>query len=254
MKRKSLFIVVLFLAAFQVISGTTCRKKQDPGSALAQAGGEEAVNALDETGTEAEIEPAPKGRIEIKGADFAGHEVRNAATGEKAGVINSQKSTAELPPGVYEVVFGRMVWKNVEVKEDVTTILVPGGISVKQAALQGHDVVEVGTGTVQGSVSSLKNTLTLIPGKYAVMFGKLSWPVEVQPGVTVTLNPGTVEVVNADVAGHKIFDKTGDVVGEVSSIQSSIPLPPGDYEIDIDGSRVPFTLREGDSRKFERQG
>lgn len=43
-----------------------------------------------------------------------------------------------------------------------------------------------------------------------------------------TLNPGTVQVKGAHYQGHKIYDRTGTVVGDVSNIRGWIPLPPGE--------------------------
>jgi hypothetical protein len=179
--------------------------------------------------------------------------VRRADTGEKVDRISSVRSTAELPAGIYDVTIGKSVLKGVEVKAKETTVLEPGVLIVEHASLSGHDILETGTGIVQGNVSSLYNHITLFPGKYAVTFGKLTWPVEVEAGKTTTVNPGTIEVVRAHYMGHKIFDKAGEVVGEVSHTTNWIPLPPGEYAIEIAGERISFTLKEGQAVKFKNK-
>ncbi len=194
----------------------------------------------------------PKGWIEIKGADYTGHEVRTSGAGEKVDVVNSLRSTVAVPAGRYEVTFGTSVWKDVEVKAGETTRLIPGSLVVSHASLQGHDVLDE-AGAVEGRVSATMDNITLIPGRYTVMFGPLGWAAEVKAGETVKLDPGIVDVVRADSAGHKIFDASGQLVGHVSNIQSSIPLPPGSYVIDLDGTKTPFTLKDGDRLKFERK-
>ena len=47
--------------------------------------------------------------------------------------------------------------------------------------------------------------------------------------------------------------KSGEVAGEVSNIADTLPLPPGDYTVDVGGKAVPFTLREGEHLKFEER-
>ncbi len=39
----------------------------------------------------------------------------------------------------------------------------------------------------------------------------------------------------------------------MSNIANTIPLPPGDYTIDVGGEAIPFTLREGERPKFEEK-
>lgn len=199
------------------------------------------------------VEKKGPGWLTMKYADLSGHEVTNAETGEKVATLSSLGSTAKLPAGIYNVTVGQSVWKSVVVKAGETTVLNPGLLEVKKASLEGHDVIDPETGVVQGQVSSLHNTVTLIPGEYQVMFGKLPWDVVIRTGEKTVVNPGTVEVQGAHYTGHKIFTKNGEYVGEVSNIQDTIPLPPGDYVIEIDEQKIPFTLKEGQDLKFERK-
>lgn len=230
-----------------MLAVTSCSKKNGSGSSPSES----TSSRASETTAAKRSGEAEKGWLEIKNADLHGHEVRKSETGEKVEQITSLRSAVELPAGIYDLTFGKAVWKNVEVKAKETTVLAPGALVVNHAALGGHDVVEVENSVVHGKVSTLNNNITLIPGKYAVMFGKLAWPVEIKSGETTTLDPGTVEVVRAHYLGHKIYDKTGTVVGEVSNIMSSIPLPPGEYVIEIGGKKISFALKEGEDQKFE---
>ena len=72
-----------------------------------------------------------------------------------------------------------------------------------------------------------------------------------QAGETLVLKPGTVQAVKASVQGNKIRNKKGEVIGEVSSTMNWIPLPPGDYTVDLGGKAVPFKLKEGEELKFQ---
>jgi hypothetical protein len=236
------------VAAALVLGAAECSKKR-----TAEEGPESLGDETSEVLAEASGENAPQGWLEVKGAGLKGQEVRKAGTSEKVEVVSATRSVVPLPPGTYDVVFGKSLWKGVVIVEGRTTSLRPGWITVARAALEGHEVVEEATGTVQGRVSSLEDTIALVPGRYLVMFGKLPWPVVVRTGETLVLRPGIVEVPYSDATGHGIYDRSGAGVGEVSNIQSSIPLPPGEYEIELGGTRIPFSLREGETKRFERE-
>jgi hypothetical protein len=245
LRSKILFAVVV---AALVFGAAECSKKKTVAENPEPLAGEpEGARA------EAAEESAPRGWLEVKGAGLEGQEVRKAGTYEKVELVSATRSVVPLPPGTYDVVFGRSLWKGVVVVEGRTASLVPGWISVAHASLEGHEIVEEASGIVQGSVSALKDTIALVPGRYVIMFGKLPWPVELRAGETLTLRPGIVEVPYADASGSRIYDRSGAVVGEVSNVRSSIPLPPGDYEIELEGTRVPFSLKGGDIQRFERE-
>jgi len=246
MKREALLAGAVVLV---LLGAAACSKKAaESGSAGRADGGTPGSGAA-----VGQAAAAVRGWLEVQDADLAGHEVRRAGTGEKAGEITSANSRIELAAGSYDVVFGRSVWKDIEVTAGTVTRLVPGRLTLVGASLGGHEVVDAGTGLVQGSLSSLKDSMSLVPGRYLVKFGPLDWAAEVEAGRTTALKAGIVEVQGAHFQGHSISTASGLVAGEVSNIQSSIPLPPGDYVIEIDGKKYPFTLREGARKTFERK-
>ncbi|MBI5585896.1 MAG: VWA domain-containing protein [Deltaproteobacteria bacterium] len=204
-----------------------------------------------ETSRTAKVEKKGPGRLEIKGADLAGHQITRADTGEKVGSLGHTQSSLELPAGIYNVTIGKAVWKSVEVRAGEKTTLTPGFLTVEHAWISGHNVTEAETGAVHGQVSSLQNNLALMPGDYEVSFGKAVWPVRIKAGEKKTLHPGTVQVVKADYRGHKIRNKKGEELGSVSNTQDWMPLPPGEYTIELKGKAVPFTLQEGEEKKFQ---
>jgi Mg-chelatase subunit ChlD len=191
------------------------------------------------------------GWIKVEGADLNGHVVTKAETGEEVETISSLKSTVKLPEGIYNVTVGQGVWKSVEVKSGETTVLEPGWLTVEKASIQGHTVIDSETGVEHGSVSNLKSTMALMPGSYEVSFGQTLWPVEIKAGQTTRLTPGTVQVKHADIQGHAIFDAQGREIGSVSATLDWMPLPPGDYAIELEGERKPFTLKQGEDLVFE---
>lgn len=236
------------LAAILFLAVSQCSKKKASGGDADME-----LREAEQAVVDAAERSAARGWLEVKGAGLEGQEVRKAGTEEKVELVSATRSVVALPPGTYDVVFGKGLWTGVAVQENGTTTLVPGWITVSRAALEGHAVEDAATGLVHGHISPLADTMALVPGRYIVMFGRLGWPVEVRSGETLVLRPGTVEVPYADVAGHRIFDRAGAPVAEVSNIKSAVPLPPGEYEIEIGERRIPFTLREGDALRFDKE-
>jgi hypothetical protein len=240
---------IFLTVSFLILNLMACSSKKDVDAAKRGDASDKAGETADKKG----VAEKDLGWLQIKNADLKGQEVRKADSGEEVERVTSLRSTVELPAGMYSVTFGKAIWKGVEVRAKETTVLEPGALVVNHASLSGHDVIQAETDIIQGTVSVLNNNITLIPGKYIVKFGKLAWPVEIKAGLTTTINPGTVEVVRAHFQGHKIYSKAGEVVGEVSNIQSLIPLPPGEYEIEIGGKKLSFALKEGENLKFENK-
>ena len=198
------------------------------------------------------VEEEGQGWLEVKGADISGHTVRSAETGEEVAMISAVNAIAELPAAIYNVTIGSAVWKSIEVKTGETTVLEPGLLNVKPASIRGHMVAERETGEEHGMVSSLHQTIALMPGDYDVFFGEMSWPVRIEGGQTVTLKPGTVQVKGAYIGGHAIHAADGRAVCSVSATLNWAPLPPGQYTIEVDGQTRPFTLAEGEAVEFTR--
>jgi hypothetical protein len=193
-----------------------------------------------------EVPGTAPGNLEITGADLMGHEVVDAATGKLMGEISATQSVLRLPPGIYNATFGEGVWRGVRVEAGKTTTLQPAVLTLRGAGIMGHRIADSETGLVLGEVSSIKSTITLLPGTYDVTFGNTVWPmVKMDGGTTTTLNPGVIHVAGATLQGHMVRTRQGREVGSVSSLGSSMPLPPGSYTVDIEGKAVPFTIAEG---------
>jgi len=189
--------------------------------------------------------PRP-GKLEIKNAELAGHVVTEAESGKSVGKLSSSQSVMELPSGFYNVTFGNAVWKSVEIKPAETTVLTPGVLAVQNAALTGHKVLDAETGVEIGNVTALKNSITVLPSTFSVTFGAALWKdIEVKLGERKVLNPGVVSVPGADIRGYPIKDEAGTVVASVSATQSSAPLPPGKYTLEIGAQKVPIELAAG---------
>jgi hypothetical protein len=193
------------------------------------------------------------GMLSMEGADLPGHAVTNAETGEKLGVLSHAQSALKLPAGIYNVGIGKMFWKSIEISPGAATILKPAILRIEHANIRGHKVVENETGEEFDSVSQTRDSIVLIPGDYEVFFGNAVWPVAATPGGKITLNPGLVTVRGASSQGHKIRTLRGDLVETANQAMPTIPLPPGEYTIEIDGRMKPFTLKEGDKLVFQKK-
>ncbi|MFN7942862.1 MAG: VWA domain-containing protein [Thermoanaerobaculia bacterium] len=209
---------------------------------LAKALGEASVHGMEA------VKPmgSEPGNLEIQNADMRGHKVTDAATGAEVGEASSFKSLIRVPPGIYNVSFGKGVWRGVEVKPGGKTVLAPAVLAIEGAAMRGHKVLDSETGAEIDELSAFHASSPLLPGLYDVTFGGALWRnVRLDGGEKTTLRPGQLKVDGAAANGHAVFDASGAKVGEVSAFESRIPLPPGSYSIDLGGKRVPFTLAEG---------
>ena len=186
------------------------------------------------------------GNLEILHADMRGHAVTDAVTGAEAGKISSFASTIRVPPGIYDVTFGKGVWHGVEVRSGAKTVLEPAVLKIEGASMKGHKVLDSETGAELDQLSSFRSSAPMLPGLYDVTFGDTVWhQIRLDSGKTTTLRPGVFTLQNAGMESHDVFDASGAKVGSVNSFGSTIPLPPGSYSIDLGDQRVPFTLAEG---------
>jgi len=194
-----------------------------------------------------------EGMLSMEGADYPGHTVLNAETGEKVGVLSHAQPWLKLPAGIYNVGVGKMFWKSIEVTPGANMVLKPAILRIERANIRGHRVVENETGEEFDSMSQTRDSIVLIPGDYEVFFGNAVWPVAAMPGAKITLNPGLVTVRGASAQGIRIRTLRGDLVDSISHSMPTIPLPPGEYTIEIDGRMKPFTVKVGDNIVFQKK-
>jgi len=229
-----------------------CIAKVARGSYADAAGAAQLAAALQQAVAAKMEKVAPLGKepgnLQVKGADLIGHVVKDAATGKIVGEISSTIDTVKVPAGLYHVAFGNAWWKSVSVESGKTTVLEPAILEVENAGLNGHTVLDSETGAKIAEVSSIKKSVTLLPGVYEITFGKLVWPlVKVDGGKKTLLRPGRLKVEGASFGGHKVKTAAGADAGEVSNMAATLPLPPGDYTVEIGGQPVAFKIAEGET-------
>jgi hypothetical protein len=198
------------------------------------------------------LAPKPEpGRLEITDPGF--HAVFDAETEDKVGVVNRDRSTIELPAGLYNVVFDKLTWKSIEVRPGETTTLTPARLRIERSKF--HHLLDPETGEIVGTISNDTDEISFVPGVFDVSFGDALWRgVELREGETVVLNPATV-VIEGIPAGawYSVIDSDGNSVAGLRPGSASALLPPGAYVIEIDEQRVPVSLSEGKTLEIKLQ-
>ncbi len=109
----------------------------------------------------------------------------------------------------------------------------PGKLEVRRADMKGHKVSSAETGEIVASLNSAGPRKDLPAGIYNVTFGNAVWKsVEVKPGETTVLDPGVIEIRNANISGHTVFDaETGEEIGKISSSNPRITVLPSTFSV-----------------------
>lgn len=216
--------------------------------ALVQALGAAAIATM----TKVTIQADKPGNLTIKKPDYD-HQVTNPVSGEAVAAISSVRPSVLVPAGVYNVMFGDVAWKSVVVEAGKETVLTPGVLEVLNAGFDGHTIRDSETGLVHGSVSSVKTRMTLIPGTFDVTFGPLVWPqVRVDGGNVVTLNPGVIRIAGGTLKDSgTVYTPGGQKVGEMVLGRWSLPVPAGDYLVEVAGEQTPVKVAEGQIVQFD---
>jgi von Willebrand factor type A domain len=174
------------------------------------------------------------------------HVVLNAETGQEVGRLDSSKRELPLPAGIYEVKFGPASWKGIEVRPGETTTIEPG---VLQLSPNAHaTVVDSETGQTHGRLDNVSSSVTLMPGVYDLRFGKTEWRfIKIDGGKTTTLKPARV-ILSRGLKWQKarVTTQDGKEVFRFDAVTHQAALPPGDYVVEIDGSKLPFPATEGE--------
>lgn len=189
--------------------------------------------------------PQP-GVLEVKHAAMTGHKVTSAETGQIVASLNSSGPRKNFPAGLYNVTFGKAVWKSVEVKPGETTVLDPGVIEVRNPNITGHKVLDSETGEEIGKISSSNPRITVLPSTFSVQFGETLWKdIEVKIGEVKILNPGVIELAGLKATGARVLGEDGALAGRIVSSWPRLALPAGKYVVEVSGQRVPVELAEG---------
>jgi hypothetical protein len=210
---------------------------------LSKVLGQAAVSGI----AKVEVPQKGGGYLEVKKANMKGHKVFDAETGKQVAEVSPVVSgRVNLPAGIYHVQFGTMLWKSVEVRAGETTVLEPGYMTMENPSMRGHKIQDSETGQVQGEFSGMTKNNSVLPGIYDISFGPLLWKgFKIDAGQTLVIRPGLLIVNGATMAGHRVYTEKGEKAGEVSSVEKRIPLPPGNYTVELGGKKIPFTLAEG---------
>jgi hypothetical protein len=210
---------------------------------LAEAIGQASVKSM----AQVPVEGKEPGNLEIKNANPNGHDVLDAVTGAKAGDISSFRRVIRVPPGIYNVTFGKSgLWRGVEVHSKGATVLDPAVLEIENAAMNGNQVLDSETGAEIAELSSFTRTAALVPGLYDVTFGGTVWRnLRLDGGTKTVLHPGVLVLEGASPNGHKVFDASGKLVAEPTAFASSVALVPGPYTVVLGTTPKAIVLAEG---------
>jgi hypothetical protein len=193
------------------------------------------------------------GTLRMKVLGFStNHQVMDAS-GKAVDELSSAHTEAKLKPGVYSVKFGNGTWTSIEVKPGEVTEIKPGYLKVQPLSATAVDVLEPETREKVDELYSTRSTTTLIPGRFALKMGKVMWPeeVEVKPGETTTVVPGTIGVTShVGTLYFAVKNMEGEEVGRDASPGHKVTLPPGKYVLDIDIDKWIKTLTD-EQRRME---
>jgi hypothetical protein len=196
--------------------------------------------------------PKP-GKLVIHNAEMSGHKVSKADGGDVVATLNSSGPSAELPAGLYNVVFGKAVWKSVEIRPGETTTLDPGVIEIRNASITGHKVLDNETSEEIGSIVSSNPRISVLPSTFAVTFGKALWKdIEVKEGERKVLDPGVIKIIGGGIS-QRVLGEDGAEVDTIVSSSPRAPLPPGNYTVEVAGQKVRVTLAPGQTVEIKAQ-
>ena len=218
-------------------------------SELARALGKAAVKDAEKPAQKRQmVVTTPKqGTLRMKVLGFStDHQVMDS-TGKKVDELSAVHSDAKLDPGVYSVKFGNGAWTSIEVKAGETTEIKPGYLKVEPLGATAVEVLEPETREKVDELYYTRSATTLIPGRFNLKFGNVMWPqdVEVKPGETTTIKPGTIMVTShVGILSFAVRNLEGQEVGKGASPGHRLTLPPGQYVLDLDTDHWIKTLTD----------
>jgi hypothetical protein len=179
-------------------------------------------------------------------ADMARGTYFDAATGSELARVLAEASQKEAAPVTTEIVVS-------EPK--------PGRIEVRGASRDGHEVIDAvtgqrievtrpDTGQKVDSITQVWPLVELPAGIYNVTFANALWMgIEVKAGETTVLEPGVLEIKNADFQGHKVLEpETDEVVAELLSSNDSVALIPSRFSVTFGELVLPdVEIKPGDT-------
>ena len=196
--------------------------------------------------TKTTIQLARTGKLEIKQADLRGHTVTEAESGKQVARLNITGRIADLPPGLYNVTFGPTVWRSIEVRPGETTLIDPGVLEVRTAWIRGHKVLDWETEAEIASFTTAMRRISVVPSTFTVTFGNARWEnIDVKAGEHKIINPAVIAVKGLDHRGGKLNMEDGTLVATVTTSAAQLPVPPGQYVLELPGQKLPLDLKEG---------
>ncbi len=185
------------------------------------------------------------GTLQLINPSASRHAVFNSVTDEEVGHLSSVTPAISLPEGIYRVKFGNAYWRGIEVENGKVTTIETGILYVPNASFKGHKILDWETDKEISKLSSRSKSMNLMPSTFKVMFGTMSVKVELQPGKTTKVPAGSITFKGLPVNSRSIYNMSGKEIISVSAIRSNATLLEGQYELEHNDKRYPFTIKNG---------
>lgn len=89
---------------------------------------------------EKKAENTTPGNLALNRVSGSNHVVINVKTGKRVALLGSTHKSIDLPAGFYNVKFGSMLWRSIQIKNGETTTLDTAKLALPAASFRGHEV------------------------------------------------------------------------------------------------------------------
>ena len=192
-----------------------------------------------------DVKSTKPGFLALKKTTGSTHEILSVKTGKRVGSLGATQTSVQLPPGFYNVRFGKMLWRSIEVKNGETTVLETASIELPNAGYRGHKILDWETKKEVGELSSRVRSFNVIPSSFVVKFGKSELPVTLKVNEHRIIEAVSVYFKGVGINTRSIYNEAGVEAGNVSNTSSSTTLLPGKYILQLRDQKVPFEVKAG---------
>lgn len=127
------------------------------------------------------------GVIELTFVGPFGHKVLDWETGVEVGELRGVITRRSVLPSTFNVTFGGIDWKHIEVKAGEHKVINPAVITVKPPENKGNKIYAE-DGRLVGTLRGVTSALPVPPGKYTVEVGGQKVPLDLKEGQRMEIN------------------------------------------------------------------
>jgi len=192
--------------------------------------------------TQIKVSNPKPGTLELKNTTASRHAVIEVKSQKTVAHLSAVTPTVALPAGFYNVKFGNMLWRSIEVKDGEVTSIETAIIELPNASFRGQKILDPETRIEVGKLSSMRKTMNVMPSTFAIMFGSKEVLVSLKPNERRVIESGYVKFTGLPINSRSIVDEQGKKIITVSATSSGATLPPGKYAIELSDKKIPFVI------------